>query len=245
MNVVLILAKEGSVGLPGKNIWKVKDRRLLEWLIIEAKNAKTVDKVFVSTNGEKTAEIAKSTGAEIITRGDELAKNSNFIGAVDHAVKSIKDLNNDLENIALAECVVPFRDPDIFNKCFSFLADNPDYDSVVTVRELGYIAEALMKVDPDGSLVPYFPDKQNKVPISRQESVSYEIDHSVECFRYKSWLNKDRGIKPWSYNGRKIKGIKQTYHNPNCFVDIHTLNDIKWLEFIVEHLGFEGMKTND
>ncbi len=36
MNVVLIMAKEGSLGLPGKNIWKIQDRTLLEWTILDA-----------------------------------------------------------------------------------------------------------------------------------------------------------------------------------------------------------------
>jgi hypothetical protein len=38
-------------------------------------------------------------------------------------------------------------------------------------------------------------------------------------------------------------GIRQAYHNHNCFVDVHTLDDIKWLDFIVQHLGHEGMKA--
>lgn len=241
MNAVLILAKEGSIGLPGKNIWKIKDRRLLEWAVIEAKESKSVNKIFVSTNGEKTAEIARAAGAEVITRGDDLASNDKFIDAVGHALNYIKSKHDDLENIALVECVTPFREPGIFDKCFNFLSNNPDYDSAVTIRKFNYIAEALMRIKGE-ELVPYFPEKQLNVPISRQESQSYEIDHAVECFRYSSWLKKDEGIKPWSYLGRKIKGIEQNYHNPNCFVDVHEPHDIKWLEFIVEHLGFEGMK---
>ena len=63
MNIALIMAKEGSIGLPGKNIWKIKDRTLLNWTILEARRSKLVDKVFVSTNGKKTAEAAKKAEA--------------------------------------------------------------------------------------------------------------------------------------------------------------------------------------
>ena len=240
MNIVLIMAKEGSIALPGKNIWKIKGKSLLEWTISDAKASKKVNEVFVSTNGVQTADIAKSAGASIIMREDELAKNEKFMEAVSHAVSFIKAQHKDLETIAIPQCVVPFRDKDIFDKCIDFLLKNPDYDSAVTMRRTGYIPEALMKESGD-VLLPYFPQAQSAASGSRQDSTAYEIDHVVECFRYDSWLNRDKGIKPWSYLGRKIKGIEQKYHNHNCFVDVHTLDDIRWLEFIVDRLGFEGM----
>lgn len=244
MNSVLILAKEGSIGLPGKNIWKIKGKALLEWTIEEAKRSKKVDQVFVSTNGENTAAVAKKAGAEIILRDDELAKNEKFMASVDQAVSHIKSRHPDLEVIAMPQCVVPFRDPDIFDKCINFLLENPEYDSAVTIRRTGYIPGALMKIEND-SLVAYFPDTQAGVSGSRQDSEAYEIDHTVECFRYSSWQNRGQGIKPWSYLGKKIKGIKQVHHNHNCFVDVHTLADIKWLDFIVSNLGYDGMKDKD
>ncbi|MDO8581183.1 MAG: hypothetical protein Q7S13_06860 [Candidatus Omnitrophota bacterium] len=244
MNVVLILAKEGSLGLPGKNIWKIQERTLLEWTIVEAKLNKRVDKIFVSTNGEQTGAIAKKAGAEVIRRHDELAKNEKYMEAVDHAIEHIKKGNKDLNVIAIPQCVVPFRDKDIFDRCINFLLEYPDYDSAVTIRKIPFIPGTIMK-ECDNQLVPYFPELQGNVSGSRQDSLGYEIDHAVECFTYQSWLNRAKGIRPWSYLGRKIKGIQQNNHNPNCFVDVHTIEDIQWLEFIVEHLGYSGMKKDD
>ena len=155
-----------------------------------------------------------------------------------------KDKYNDLEMIAMPQCVVPFRDSDIFDKCINFLLNNKEYDSVVTIRRTGYIPEALMKIEGD-SLKPYFLDTQSKASGSRQNSEAYEIDHGVECFRYASWASRDKGIKPWSYLGQKIKGLKQKHHNHNCFVDVHTMDDIRWLEFITSNLGYKGMKKDD
>ncbi len=241
MNIVLIMAKEGSIGLPGKNIWKVKGRSLLQWTIEDAKNSKCVDQVWVSTNGDAIAQEAKQFGAQVIMRENELAKNEKFMQAVDHAVAFIKEKHPDLEIIAIPQCVVPFRDPDVFDQCMRCLLENPEYDSAVTIRQTGYIPEALMKIK-NGDLIPYFDDSQTRVSGSRQDSEGYEIDHTVECFRYNSWLNREKGIKPWNYIGQKIKGIKQEFHNPNCFVDVHTISDIKWLEFIVEHLSHKGME---
>jgi CMP-N-acetylneuraminic acid synthetase len=147
------MAKEGSIGLPGKNIWNIKGMTLLEWAIADARNSKAIDKIFVSTNGQETAKISAKAGAEVITRDNELAKNEKFMESVDQAVKYIKSRYPALEIIAMPQCVVPFRDPDIFNKCISFLLDNPEYDSVVTVRRVGYIPEALMRREGD-MLIP-------------------------------------------------------------------------------------------
>jgi len=238
------MAKEGSIGLPGKNIWKIKDKNLLEWAISDAKRSKSVDRVFVSTNGKETADIAIAAGAEVIMRDNELAKNEKFMEAVDQVITAIKREHADLEIIAMPQCVVPFRDPNIFDRCINFLLDNSEYDSAVTIRRTGYIPKALMKIEED-VLVPYFPDTQSNVSGSRQDAEAYEIDHAVECFRYNSWLNKQEGIRPWTYLGKKIKGIRQSFHNHNCFVDVHTISDIKWLEFITENLGHEGMRSDD
>jgi CMP-N-acetylneuraminic acid synthetase len=244
LNAVLILAKEGSIGLPGKNIWKIKGLSLLEWTIQDAKKNNLVDRIFVSTNGKKTAALAKKAGAEIIMRDHELAKNEKYMASVDHAVAHIKALDPNLETISIPQCVVPFRDPDVFNQCISFLMKNKDYDSAVTIRRVPFIPEAMMKIQ-GSDLVPYFPETQNKVSGSRQDSAGYEIDHTVECFRYSSWLNRKDGIKPWDYIGKKIKGIEQKFHNHNCFVDVHTLDDVKWLDFVVKYLGYKGMKRTD
>lgn len=244
MNSVLIMAKEGSLGLPGKNTWKVGNDTLLGRTIKDAHRNRLVDKIFVSTNGEGPASVGRALGAEIIRRDNELAKNEKFLEAVDQAVLTIKGKYPDLRLIAIPQCVVPFRDPDIFDRCFSFLLEHDGYDSIVTIRRTGFIPEALMRLEGE-QLLPYFPDMQDKVSGSRQDSAGYEIDHAVECFTYQSWLNRDKGIKPWNYLGRKIKGIQQHYHNPNCFVDVHTFNDIRWLEFIVQHLGWEGMRREE
>ncbi len=243
MNIVLIMAKEGSLGLPGKNVWKIGDRTLLGWTIADAKRSKLVNQVFVSTNGQEVAQIAQNAGAEIIMREDDLARNEKFMDAVDHSMIFLKKKFPDLNIVAIPQCVVPFRDPDIFDRCIGFLLEHKEYDSAVTIRRVPFIPEAMMKIC-DGDLQPYFPDSQSKVSGSRQDSAGYEIDHTVECFRYTSWLNRKEGIKPWNYIGKKVKGIEQNFHNHNCFADVHTMEDIRWLEFIIKNLGYVGMKRN-
>ena len=179
MNAVLIMAKEGSLGLPGKNIWPIKNTTLLEWTIQQARKNRLVEKIFVSTNGDKITQIAQRAQVEIIRRDDELAKNEKAIEAIDHAVLSIKKTCPGLELIAMPQCAVPFRDPDIFDRCFQFLNANNGYDSVVTVRQVGFIPEALMRMDGNGEISPYFSGSQESVSCSRQDSAGFFIYHAM------------------------------------------------------------------
>ena len=118
----------------------------------------------------------------------------------------------------------------------------------MTIRRIPFIPGAIMKrVGQDGHeyMIPYFPNLQDSVSGSRQDSEGYEIDHTFECFTYNSWLNREKGINPWNYLGVKIKGIEQHFHNHNCFVDVHTIDDIHWLKFIVKYLGYKGMERRN
>lgn len=69
-----IFARGGSKGLPGKNIKKLAGKPLLQYSIEIAEASSLIDKIFVSTDDEKIAEIARSCGAIVIERPFELAQ---------------------------------------------------------------------------------------------------------------------------------------------------------------------------
>lgn len=68
MIAALLLGREGSIGFPGKNTHQVVGRPLMEYPLLAALNAKSVDTVYVSTDSPKIKEIARKDGAEIIDR---------------------------------------------------------------------------------------------------------------------------------------------------------------------------------
>lgn len=63
--LALIPARGGSKSIPYKNIYPIRGKPLIAYTIIEAKKAKLVDRVVVSTDDEKIANVARRYGAEV------------------------------------------------------------------------------------------------------------------------------------------------------------------------------------
>jgi len=61
----IIPARAGSKGIINKNIQKLYGRHLIEYSIFCAKKSKLVNRIIVSTDGDKIAKIAKKLGAEV------------------------------------------------------------------------------------------------------------------------------------------------------------------------------------
>lgn len=68
MIAALLLGREGSQGFPGKNLYPVMGRPLMEYPLLAAKYAKTVNATYVSTDSPKIKEIGRKNGARIIDR---------------------------------------------------------------------------------------------------------------------------------------------------------------------------------
>ena len=94
MNVLAIIpARGGSKGVVDKNIHDFCGKPLIAHTIDCAKNSKYVNRVIVSTDSEKIADIAKAHGAEVpFLRPSELAQDkSKIVDAIVHTVLKLKE----------------------------------------------------------------------------------------------------------------------------------------------------------
>jgi NAD(P)-dependent dehydrogenase (short-subunit alcohol dehydrogenase family)/CMP-N-acetylneuraminic acid synthetase len=72
-----IFARGGSKGLPGKNIKSLKGKPLIAWAIDAARQSRHISQVFVSTDSEEIANVARRYGAVVpFLRPAELATDS-------------------------------------------------------------------------------------------------------------------------------------------------------------------------
>jgi len=88
----VIPARGGSTRLPRKNIYPVWGQPMLHWAVQACKKSQYIDKYFVSTEDAEIAEIARSSGAEVIDRPRRLADHATFKQEVIvHAMSAIPD----------------------------------------------------------------------------------------------------------------------------------------------------------
>ncbi|MBA4717700.1 MAG: acylneuraminate cytidylyltransferase family protein [Nitrosopumilus sp.] len=92
MNIVaIILARGGSKGIPKKNIINFCGKPLVSWSIKQAKNAKNISSIWVSSDNKGILNIAKKEKVEVIKRPKSIStdKSSSESGWI-HAIKEIE-----------------------------------------------------------------------------------------------------------------------------------------------------------
>ena len=135
--IILICARAGSKGLPGKNIKPLNGVPLIGWSINVAKKINRVSRIFVTTDSQEIAEIALEYGAEIpFMRPKELSKDTSPEWLVwRHAINYFEKNNSEtFDAILVLPVTAPLRSVDDINKCID-LFESEDVDSVITVSE--------------------------------------------------------------------------------------------------------------
>jgi len=128
--LAFIPARGGSKGVPDKNIRLLAGKPLIAWTIEQAVNSKQIDRVIVSTDSNKIAEVSREYGAETpFMRPDELANDTaSTESAMEHALKWLK-FNEDYhpDAIVLLQCTSPVRNTDaIDNAVKQFYKEKAD-----------------------------------------------------------------------------------------------------------------------
>lgn len=157
--MAIIPARSGSKGIPDKNIKPFIDKPLIAWSIEHAKKSKYIDRVILSTNSKKIAEIGKEYGAEVpFYRPDEISQDlSTDFEFMDHCMKWFKENEpeTNFKLIVQLRPTYPIRRIHIIDECIEFMLNNQEYDSLRTVIELDKPAYKMYKIS-DNSLVPLF-----------------------------------------------------------------------------------------
>ena len=110
---VIIPARKGSKGLPGKNIKILNNKPLIDYSIETALSILDPDSIIVTSDCEKILERGKFFGVKTLLRPEELAQDdSPIIETILHAVNHFeKDLKKGiqqvilLQNISYKECL--------------------------------------------------------------------------------------------------------------------------------------------
>ena len=157
--LAIIPARGGSKGLPNKNIADVAGTPLIQYTIEAAQKSKFLNRLLLSTDDKKIAEVRKNLGVEVpFMRPAKLAQDDTpAIDVVLHALDWLK--RNDSyqpDAVVLLQPTSPLRTEKHIDEAIQIFFDN-NADTVVSVVEVphNFSPYKLMKLD-NGRLVDFW-----------------------------------------------------------------------------------------
>jgi len=217
MIAALLLGREGSVGFPGKNLYSILGRAMMEYPLIAALGAKGVDEVYVSTDSQKIKDVGAKRGALIIDRPEYLCtKEALGEDAFVHGYRYIKDtMKKDVELVVLLFCNAATVTSELIDKGIDALRDHPDYDSAVSVSRYNMWSPLrARKIAEDGLLHPFVPFETFGDPRTLNcdrdsQGDVWFADMGVSIVRPHCLENINEGQLPQKWMGQKIYPLKQ------------------------------------
>ena len=226
MRVAIIPARGGSKGVPRKNLRMVAGKPLVAWCIEAAKQAKTVDVVYVSTDDDEIATVSEGFGAEVIRRPKELASDeSSSESALLHAISQIEAQGIFPDEIVFMQCTSPLTSGDDVDSCVRKL-ESCGADSAFTAKEFFYF---IWKINQDGSCEGVNHDKRSR-PRRQDRDAQYEENGAV-------YVMRTAGFKEAKHRffGKTVISLMP---EERCF-EIDTETDLKFADLLLGH----GRKT--
>jgi molybdopterin-guanine dinucleotide biosynthesis protein A len=219
MIAALLIGREGSVGFPGKNVYPVLGRPLMEYPLLAAKGSRLVDAIYVSTDSPRIKEISRPHGAKIIDRPPELctpaALGEDVFVHGYHAISEGLPLGGQVEMLVLLMCNAPTITSQLIDEGIGVLRDNPDYDSAVSVSRYNMWSPLrARRVGDDGLLHPFIPfeafgDPETLNCDRDSQGDVWFADMGVSIIRPRNLDEIGKGLLPQKWMGQKIYPLRQ------------------------------------
>lgn len=134
--LAVIAARGGSKGIPHKNLLDLCGKPLIAWTVEQARAARGVDVVAVSSDSDKILEAAEAAGAVGVRRPDDISGDlASSESAWLHALEAIDARLGRFERIVALQATSPIREAgDIESALGTF--DRDQLDSLLSVCEV-------------------------------------------------------------------------------------------------------------
>ena len=218
--LAVITARAGSKRLPNKNILNLAGKPLIAWTIDEAKKSKYIDKLIVSTDSKKIAEISKYYGAEVpFMRPLKLAiDTADSISVLKHSIEFFK---NKFDYILLLQPTSPLRTVKDIDKAIIIL--NNKTKAVVSVCETEH-SPLWSNILPEDLSMKNFIRSEIKNKRSQDLPKYYRLNGAIYIAETK-YFYKNNG-----FLGDKTNAYVMSQQNS---VDIDTELDFKFCEILI------------
>lgn len=234
----IIQARGGSKSIPKKNIKLLANKPLIAWTIEEAKKAKSITRLIVSTDDEEIAKVAKSYDAEVpFLRPAEYATDkAKSIGVLKHALKWLSENENYLPDVVVQlKPTNPLRRAEHIDGCVKLFLASPEIDTVITVTKSLAHPLKCWKFRNE-FLEPFIPEDvygiKEAAKMPRQMLPEAYVNNScVHVISPKTILETNSSI------GKKVKGVVLSREDS---INIDEKLDFKIAELLIKEKKYDN-----
>ena len=221
-----VFARGGSKGLPGKNIRPLGGIPLLGRSIQVAQQLPAIARVFVSTDSDDIAAVAREYGAEVIRRPDELAGDAapEWL-AWQHAIRTLQARGEAFDVFVSLPATSPLRAPVDVRNCLDML--DASTDVVITVTPAAR--------NPWFNMVVREPDGDCRVVCAGDGVVRRQDAPEVFDMTTVAYVTRPGFVLA---HGRLFEGrVKSVVVPRERAVDIDDIYDFRMAEFLLGNKG--------
>ncbi len=191
MNIAVIFAHGPEKGKRNINMYLVDNHPLIYYSINAAHNAKSVEKIFVSTNNKDITRVAETHFCSVINRPKELSGETVSMGRViEHTVKAIKRKYEGCKNIVILSGNTVMISPYLIERSLEALQKRKDIQSVISVWKSWHDHPRYALCLRDNKFVNPFLEKDTKEDIYFYDGSVCVIRKEIithPCFQDEKW----------------------------------------------------------
>jgi CMP-N-acetylneuraminic acid synthetase len=243
MIVGLLIGKDTSTGVPGKNYRPLLGRPTCEYAMLTAKAA-GLDKLFISTDSPTIKEVGAKYDAVIIDRPRELARPDSLTEDVlVHASQQIEQhLGEAPEMVVLLFANNPAIDVALVREGIDALKQDDTLDSAFSVCRYDMFSPARARTISDSGIIENAinPDALGGELSSIRSSQGgiYFCDLSVQIMRWRCFTDMENGPQPFQWMGHKSKALMNDFG-----FDIDSEWQFVVIEYWLKQRGFTETRT--
>ena len=235
----LVTARGGSKGIPGKNIKILGDKPLLAYSILAAQQSQVLDRIVLSTDDQKIADVGKKLGVEVpFIRPTALAVDTaSSLGVVQHAVEWLRGHEQYFPDfVIILQPTSPLRQAFHIKEAIDLLLSS-DFDSVLSVGLIpeNFNPSKAMIINEEGSLRLFSGRLVGERVARRQElKDAYWSTGAIYAFKTELVLSKEN---PNFYGNRVMPYVVEDKYT----IDINTPDDWQKAEMVLRDLKINNL----
>jgi len=224
--VAVIPARGGSKGIPGKNLYPLNGKPLIDYTIECALQSKSINHIYVSTDSHQIrSHVENNFPVDVLIRPENLAQDSSRICDTIKYHLLVDKLSDIYQNFVLLEPTSPLRTSDLIEQSLNQLTSVTSISSVASFTEVDIPPSRTWYLNNnqvtayDSSISPWKPRQEH--------NTTYRLNGLIYAFKIDQFLRIENSssILP--------EPIWPIVTEASISTDIDSLHDLKFIEYLI------------